>query len=52
MPYIATRRLHDTFAKKVSRYMSYKKAKKMYNEITRNMMLLEARYLRSKMSHA
>ena len=50
MPYIATRRLHDTFAKKVSRYLTYKKAKKMYNEINRGMMLFEARYVRSKMS--
>ncbi len=52
MPYLATRRLHDTFGKKVSRYLSYKKAKKMCNEISRGMLLLEARYLRSKMSQA
>jgi hypothetical protein len=52
MPYLATRRLHDTFGRKVSRYMSYRKAKKMYNEITREMTLLEARYLKSRMSHA
>ncbi|MDD5428496.1 MAG: hypothetical protein PHI58_04590 [Candidatus Omnitrophica bacterium] len=51
MPYTVTRRLHNTFGKKVSRYLSYKKAKKMCNEISRGMMLLEARYLRSKMSH-
>jgi len=52
MPYSATRRLHDTFGKKVSRYLSYRKAKKMYNEINRGMVSLEARYIRSKMSHA
>ncbi|MDD5136494.1 MAG: hypothetical protein PHX20_06305 [Candidatus Omnitrophica bacterium] len=51
MPYIATRRLHDTFGKKVSRYLSYRKAKRMYNGINRSMMLFEARYLKSKMSH-
>ena len=52
MPYIATRRLHNTFGKKVSRYLSYKRAKRMYNEINKDMMLFEARYLRSKMSQA
>ena len=52
MPYLATRRLHNTFGKKVSRYLSYKKAKRMYNEISRGIMFLEARYLRSRMSHA
>ena len=52
MPYLTTRRLHDTFGKKVSRYLSYKKAKKMCNEISRGMMMLEARYLRNKMSQA
>lgn len=52
MPYLTTRRLHDTFSKKVSRYFSYKKAKRMCHEISRNMMMLEARYLRSKMSQA
>lgn len=50
MPYITTRRLHNAFGKKVSRYLSYKKAKKMCHEINRGMVLLEARYLRSKMS--
>jgi hypothetical protein len=52
MPYLATRRLHDTFAKKVSKYLVYRKAKRMYNEINKGMMLFEARYLRSKMSQA
>ena len=52
MPYLTTRRLHNTFGKKVSRYLSYRRAKKMYNEINRGIMLFEARYLRSKMSHA
>ena len=52
MPYLATRRLHDTFGKKVSRYMSYKKAKKLCNEINRGIMSIEARYMRSKMSQA
>ena len=52
MPYLATRRLHDTFGKKVSKYMSYRKAKKMFNEINRGITHFEARYLRSKMSGA
>ena len=48
MPYIATRRLHNTFGKKVSRYLSYKKAKRMYNEINRDMASFESRFLKAK----
>jgi pyoverdine/dityrosine biosynthesis protein Dit1 len=50
MPYLAMRRLHNTLGKKVSRYLSYKKAKKRFNEINKGMMMFEARYMRSKMS--
>lgn len=52
MPYTATRRLYNVFGKKVSKYLSYKKAKRMYNEINRDMAFFEARYLKSRMSHA
>lgn len=51
MPYTVTRRSHDTFGKKVSRFLSYKKAKKMCNEISRDMAFFEARYLKSRLHH-
>ena len=50
MPYLATRRLYNTFGKKVSRYFGYKKAKRMFNMITRDVSFLEARFLRSRMN--
>lgn len=52
MPYLNTRRLHNVFAKKVSKYFSYRRAKKLYNEISRDMEFLEARFLKSRLNHA
>lgn len=52
MPYVTTRRLHNVFGKKVSRYLSYKRAKRLYNEINRDIESLEARFLKSRLNHA
>lgn len=51
MPYSATRRLYHVAGKKVSKEAMYRKARKMCNEISRNMSLLESRYLKSRMNH-
>ena len=52
MPYANTRRLYHVFGKKVSKYFMYKKAKKMYNEINRDMSTFEAKFLRTRFNHA
>lgn len=52
MPYIATRRLYNVVGKKVSRFLGYQKAKRMYSEISRDLVGLESRFLRSRMSHS
>lgn len=52
MPYVVTRRLYNVFGKKISRYFSYKKAKRMYNEISRDMAFFESKFLKSRLSHA
>ncbi|MFH0764390.1 MAG: hypothetical protein V1927_05250 [Candidatus Omnitrophota bacterium] len=52
MPYTSTRRLYNVFGKKIVRYMAYRKAKKLYNEINREMSVFESRYIRSRLSHA
>ena len=49
MPYIATRRLYNVVGKKVSRFFEYKKAKKLYNEINRDMTSVESRFIRSRL---
>jgi hypothetical protein len=51
MPYIATRRLYNVFGKKVAKYLSYKKAKRLYNEINREMSIFESRFLKSRLGH-
>lgn len=51
MPYMNTRRLHNIFGKKVSKYLVYRKAKRMFNEINRDMAFFESRFLRSRLSH-
>ena len=50
MPYTSTRRLYNVFGRKVSRFLGYKKAKKLYNEINRGMEAVESRFIRSKLS--
>jgi len=52
MPYIVTRRLYSIFGKKVSKYFTYKKAKRLYNEISRDMDFFEAKFLKSRLHHA
>jgi hypothetical protein len=39
------------FRKKVSKYVLYKKARKLCSEINRNMSLLESRFLKSRLHH-
>lgn len=51
MPYTATRRLYHMFGKKVSKYMMFKKAKKMCSEINSKLSLLESRFLKSRLHH-
>ncbi len=52
MPYTATRRLYNVFGRKISRFFEYRKAKRLYNEINRDMTSVEARFIRSKMHQA
>lgn len=52
MPYIATRRLYNVFGKKISRYFNYKKARRLYNEINRDMSFIESKFIRSMLRHA
>ncbi|MFA6142572.1 MAG: hypothetical protein WC738_04670 [Candidatus Omnitrophota bacterium] len=52
MPYTTTRRSYNMFGKKVARYLTYRRAKKLYNEINRDMTMFEARFIRSKLNHA
>ena len=52
MPYTTTRRSYNVFGKKVARYLTYRKAKKLCNEINRDMTMFESRFIRSKLHHA
>jgi len=52
MPYTATRRFYNVFGKKISRYMTYRRAKKLYNEINRDMAFFESKYLKNRLHHA
>jgi hypothetical protein len=52
MPYTITRRLHNVFGRKISRFFSYRKAKKLYSEINRDMASIETRFIRSRLHSA
>jgi len=51
MPHLTTRRLYNVFGRKVSKYMTYRKAKRLCNEINRDMLFFESRFLKSRLNH-
>lgn len=51
MPYSATRRFYNVFGKKVSKFLTYRRAKKLYNEISRDMAFFESKYLKARLHH-
>jgi hypothetical protein len=51
MPYTTTRRNYNTIGKRVSRFLTYLKAKRLYNEINRDMAFFEAKYLKARLHH-
>jgi hypothetical protein len=52
MPYTATRRLYNVLGKKISRYLAYRRAKRLYNEINRDMAFFESKYMKARLHHA
>jgi len=52
MPYIATRRLYHIFGRKIAKYLTCRKAKRLYNEINRDMTFFESRFLKSRLHQA
>ena len=51
MPYLATRRLYNVVGKKVSKFIAYRRAKRLYNEINRDMAFFESKYLKARLHH-
>ncbi|MDD5496002.1 MAG: hypothetical protein PHP46_02735 [Candidatus Omnitrophica bacterium] len=51
MPYTATRRQHNIVGRKLAKYFAYKKAKKLCNEIHKDMLFFELKYLKSRFGH-
>ncbi|MBP7055731.1 MAG: hypothetical protein KBB52_02625 [Candidatus Omnitrophica bacterium] len=52
MPYTSTRRLYNVVGKKISKVLSYRKAKRMCNEINRDILFFESRFLRSRLNRS
>jgi hypothetical protein len=52
MPYTATRRLYNVIGKKVSKFLTYRRAKKLCNEINKDMAFFESKYMKSRMHHS
>ena len=51
MPHTATRRLYNVLGKKISKYLTYRRAKRLYNEINRDMAFFESKYLKARLHH-
>ena len=52
MPYTSTGKLYHMFGKKVSKYLMYRRAKRLFSEINRDISVVEARSLKSRGGHA
>ena len=52
MPYLNTRRLYHIVGRKISKYFLYRRAKRLYNEITRDLAFVETKILRARNGHA
>ena len=52
MPYTSTRRLYNVVGRKISKYFNYRKAKRLYSEINRDMAFFESRFSKSRLHHA
>lgn len=51
MPYASTRNYYGEFGKKISRYLAYRRAKKMYSEINRALNFFELKYIKGRLHH-
>lgn len=52
MPYITTRRLHGIAGRKISKHLTYRRAKMLCSEVNRGIAFLESRFLRSRLNQA
>ena len=48
MPYASTRRHHGIFARKVSKYLMYRRARRLFSQIIRGISAVESRMLRQR----
>ena len=51
MPYTATRRSHNIFGRKIVKYFAYRRAKRVFSILNRELSLFEDRYARAR-NHA
>jgi hypothetical protein len=51
MPYLTTRRLYNVIGKKLSKFIAYRRAKRLFNEINRDMAFFESKYMKARLSH-
>lgn len=51
MPYTATRRIYHMFGKKISKFVMYRKARRMCGEINSKLSVLESRFVKSRLHH-
>lgn len=52
MPNTGANRSQSSLGRRLARFLNYRRAKRLYNEINREMAFFESRYLKSRLHHA
>jgi len=48
MPHTSTRRNNNIFSRKIMKYLTYRRAKKLFGEINRDISAVESRIMRQR----
>lgn len=52
MPYSQTRSFYGILGRRISRYLAYRRAKKMFSDINRALNFFEIKFIKSRLHHA
>lgn len=52
MTYVSTRRFYNEFGRRMARFFLYRKARRLYKQINREISVIESRFVKSRLHHA
>jgi hypothetical protein len=52
MTHIGSKRSYGGFGRRIARYFSYRRAKRLYSEIDREISFFESKFMKARLHHA